>query len=211
VFQGRYKALVCGTDEYLVTLVRYVHLNPVRAGLVVHPEDYPYSGHRAYLGGAPGYVDPTPVLRLVGGVRGYKRLIEDAEADAEADVDAESSPQSAGVQPPLGGPKEGLRTGSARPREPLERALNRLAVELRIHVDTLRGPDRSRTASRARALAAFLLIRRLGYRVGDAAMAIGRDGTTTGILAARLGLRMLGNPELAQDVDRLAKCMEVKA
>ena len=52
VFQGRYKALLCETDEYLVTLVRYVHLNPVRAGLAARAEDYPYSGHRAYLGGS---------------------------------------------------------------------------------------------------------------------------------------------------------------
>jgi REP-associated tyrosine transposase len=208
VFQGRYKARVCGTDEYLVTLVRYVHLNPVRAGLAGRPEDYPYSGHRAYLEGSPGHVDPMPVLRLVGGVSGYKRLVEDAETD----LDPEASPQSAGVQPPLGGPKEGLLTGPPRrSREPLERALHGLAVELRTHVDTLRGPDRSRTASRTRALAAFVLIRRLGYRVGDVATAIGRHETTTGILVGRLALRMPSSPELAQDVERLAKCMEVKA
>ena len=51
LFQGRYKALRCETDEYLITLVRYVHQNPVRAGLATRAEDYPYSGHRAYLGG----------------------------------------------------------------------------------------------------------------------------------------------------------------
>ena len=51
VFQGRYKALLCGTDEYLVTLVRYVHQNPVRAGLATRASDYPYSGHHAYLAG----------------------------------------------------------------------------------------------------------------------------------------------------------------
>ena len=34
LFQGRYKAIVCEKDEYLLTLVRYIHLNPVRAKLV---------------------------------------------------------------------------------------------------------------------------------------------------------------------------------
>lgn len=71
-FQGRYKALLCATDEYLVTLVRYVHLNPVRAGLVARAEDYPYSSHRAYVGGvATDLVDPTLVLSLIGGPSGY--------------------------------------------------------------------------------------------------------------------------------------------
>ena len=50
IFQGRYKALLLGADEYLLEIVRYIHLNPVRAGMVATPEDYLWSGHRAYLG-----------------------------------------------------------------------------------------------------------------------------------------------------------------
>ena len=50
LFQGRYKALLVDADSYLLDLVRYIHLNPVRAGLVKGPERYPWSGHRAYLG-----------------------------------------------------------------------------------------------------------------------------------------------------------------
>jgi len=50
VFQGRYKALLLDADAYLLELVRYVHLNPVRAGIVAAPEEHPWSGHRAYVG-----------------------------------------------------------------------------------------------------------------------------------------------------------------
>ena len=50
VFQGRYKALLVDADSYLLELVRYIHLNPVRASVVELPEKYPWSGHRAYLG-----------------------------------------------------------------------------------------------------------------------------------------------------------------
>ena len=49
LFQGRYKAIVCEADEYLLELVRYIHLNPVRAGIVQKPEEYEYSSHRSYL------------------------------------------------------------------------------------------------------------------------------------------------------------------
>jgi len=50
LFQGRYKAIMVDRDAYLLELVRYIHLNPVRAKLVCQPQDYAWSGHRAYLG-----------------------------------------------------------------------------------------------------------------------------------------------------------------
>ena len=50
LFQGRYKAVLVDADAYLQELTRYIHLNPVRAGMVKEPEDYLWSGHRAYLG-----------------------------------------------------------------------------------------------------------------------------------------------------------------
>jgi len=50
LFQGRYKALLIDADAYLLELVRYIHLNPVRAGMVEQPDDYAWSAHRAYLG-----------------------------------------------------------------------------------------------------------------------------------------------------------------
>lgn len=50
LFQGRYKAIVVDADAYLAELVRYIHLNPVRAKLVKDPEKYRWSGHRAYMG-----------------------------------------------------------------------------------------------------------------------------------------------------------------
>jgi len=50
LFQGRYKAVLVDADSYLLRLTSYIHLNPVRSGIVREPENYPWSGHRAYLG-----------------------------------------------------------------------------------------------------------------------------------------------------------------
>lgn len=67
LLQGRHKAILCQSDRYLTELVRYIHLNPVRAGIVDRPEDYRYNSHRAYLGLAPStIVDVDPVLRHFG-------------------------------------------------------------------------------------------------------------------------------------------------
>ena len=50
LFQGRYKAIVVDADEYAWELSRYIHLNPVRAGIVNKPEDYQWSSYQYYIG-----------------------------------------------------------------------------------------------------------------------------------------------------------------
>lgn len=50
LFQGRYKALLIDADSYLLELIRYIHLNPVRAGMVRFPDEYPWSSHTSYSG-----------------------------------------------------------------------------------------------------------------------------------------------------------------
>ena len=50
LFQGRFKAILVDSDAYLLELTRYVVLNPVRAGKVAHPEEWPWSSYRASAG-----------------------------------------------------------------------------------------------------------------------------------------------------------------
>jgi hypothetical protein len=63
VFQGRYKAVMVDADSYLLELAAYIHLNPVRAGLVDQAEKHRWSSHRAYLGKEQiEWLDPVLVL-----------------------------------------------------------------------------------------------------------------------------------------------------
>ena len=50
LFQGRYKAIIVEADEYELELSRYLHLNPVRAGMVKKPQDYEWSSYQCYTG-----------------------------------------------------------------------------------------------------------------------------------------------------------------
>jgi REP element-mobilizing transposase RayT len=53
LFQNRYKSIICQEEAYLKELVRYIHLNPIRAGLVSTLEElnrYPYCGHSGLIG-----------------------------------------------------------------------------------------------------------------------------------------------------------------
>lgn len=50
LFQGRYKAILVEKDNYLLELVRYIHLNPIRAKVVRKLSNYKWSSHHIYLG-----------------------------------------------------------------------------------------------------------------------------------------------------------------
>jgi len=81
LFERRYRSVLVDADTHLLRLVRYIHLNPLRAGLVADPADYPWSGHRAYLGLASiPWLTTDFTLRLLGtnrnsARRAYARLI----------------------------------------------------------------------------------------------------------------------------------------
>ena len=66
LFQGRYKAILCDREAYLLALLKYIHYNPVRARIVEMPEGYLWSSHQAYLGKTNPYslVDTRQVLRV---------------------------------------------------------------------------------------------------------------------------------------------------
>lgn len=49
VFEKRYGAELLNSAEYELEVSKYIHLNPVHAGMVARPEDYPWSSYRAYL------------------------------------------------------------------------------------------------------------------------------------------------------------------
>ena len=59
VFQSRFKAILCDKDTYLLELLRYIHLNPVRARLVSGPELWPWSGFADYLAERPQALTDT--------------------------------------------------------------------------------------------------------------------------------------------------------
>jgi REP-associated tyrosine transposase len=82
IFQGRYKSLLCDRDEYFLALIRYIHLNPVRAKLVNSPRDYKWSSHNIYLSGRKDFVDTEKVLRvfsknMANARRRYAHFVQD--------------------------------------------------------------------------------------------------------------------------------------
>ncbi|MDP2269071.1 MAG: transposase, partial [Deltaproteobacteria bacterium] len=68
LFQGRYKAILVDADPYAGELSRYIHLNPVRAGMVRQPEQYQWASYTAYSGRAkiPRWLTTDWLLQYFG-------------------------------------------------------------------------------------------------------------------------------------------------
>lgn len=79
LFQNRYKSILCQEDTYLLELVRYIHLNPIRAGLVKEYKElshYDYCGHAAIMGHKDlTWQDTAYVLGLFNTKSAYSRFV----------------------------------------------------------------------------------------------------------------------------------------
>ncbi|MFL7813544.1 MAG: transposase [Anaerolineales bacterium] len=66
LFQGIFQRKQVNDLNYLLHLSRYIHLNPVKAKLVEHPEEWIYSSYQGYIGiSEPKIFDPLPILNIV--------------------------------------------------------------------------------------------------------------------------------------------------
>jgi hypothetical protein len=89
LFQNRYKSIVCDEDAYLLELVRYIHLNPLRAGIVsdlAELDRFRWSGHAVIMGQASLPTQATEEVLLYFGKRAaearrlYRAFVEDGIA-----------------------------------------------------------------------------------------------------------------------------------
>ncbi|MFO7733489.1 MAG: transposase [Candidatus Aminicenantes bacterium] len=99
LFQGRYKAILVEAEAYACELARYIHLNPVRAGIVARPEDSSWSNYREYVGLARPrpWMETSVVLASFGGMTplsrsGYALFVLSAISDKSSGGLPEADP-----------------------------------------------------------------------------------------------------------------------
>lgn len=84
VFQGRYKAIPIRDEKYILALLRYVHQNPVKAGVCKRVEEYRWSSDRYYREDKKRWLDTSLVLEMLSGdrevaVKKYKEFMAQEE------------------------------------------------------------------------------------------------------------------------------------
>jgi len=90
LFQNRYKSIVCDKDEYLMPLIRYIHLNPVKAKMIKIQQlkEYCWTGHKEIIKKEKGVVAVDEVLAYFGRNEGaaqkeYERYVEEGVSQKE--------------------------------------------------------------------------------------------------------------------------------
>ncbi|OPX32803.1 MAG: hypothetical protein B1H11_13510 [Desulfobacteraceae bacterium 4484_190.1] len=93
LFGGPYRQAVCLDDSYLLAASLYIHMNPVRAGIVKRPRDYQWSSIKLYsdLYATPSFVKPSFVLGLLAGeqqkqIEIYSKLLNHSVEVESGDV-----------------------------------------------------------------------------------------------------------------------------
>jgi len=212
LFQGRYKAFLVERDGYLLTLVRYIHLNPVKAGLVSRPEAYPWSSERFYRGShAPAWLDRDAVLAMLGTARGmsgiaYRQLMaaDQPSYDAIRPVCAAIKGSAAYVEKVL----------SWRPPEPdrrrwtIQRIAECVAASSGVTIDELLRPGQRSFPARLRGMAALIGRSYAGIPLARTARFFGRDESTAVRAVSRLQAELAENGALKAQVAKVAVLLE---
>ena len=188
IFQGRFKALLVEDDSYLLTLIRYIHLNPVRAAIAVNPEDYPWTSHGHYATGkGPGRVHTDFVLKVLAsfGVESIQDfdllLCNEAQDTANGREIVRSDPYKAPIEMQFSA------------------VLRAVAEATGVSPTRITGTGRDRTASRARHLLSYFAIHQANLKVSTLSRMLGCSSTAVTLAINKITERLDSGDQEWQD------------
>ncbi|MGH9421649.1 MAG: transposase [Thermoanaerobaculia bacterium] len=208
LFQSRYKAFLVDGEEYLLSLIRYIHENPVRAGIVAGALDYTWSSHRSYLEGGPVWLSADPVLERFGNRKASARRNFAAFFQEKEERPYEQARRF--VQTVVGEPGfaqqvlelPGLDEFAVK-RMTVGRLCRWFAGRLEIKPSQLRSESRERRLSEARSLCAHLGREVAGLPIAAIAREFNRAQSSLWRNVQSFERKMAGNPGLQRRVGRL--------
>lgn len=182
LFERRYHSTIVDADRYLLALLRYIHLNPVEAGITRDPLEYWWSSHRNYLGlGGQSWVTTDFGLRMLGATRpsaiaAYRALLGATE---ESQASSDFLRPNVNFKDVLGDDDFARRVGSSCPALRSRMTLDDLVGECCRLFDVteakLMERSRSRVAAVARAWLASAAVTRQIASVSEVARRLGRS------------------------------------
>jgi len=162
LFERRYHPIVVDADEYLLAILRYIHRNPVEAGIVTAVKDYPWSSHHAYLGAdTQTWVTTGFALRLFHSERGkaiaaYQRFVEGSTSEGDELITSHLNSDNSRI---LGSDDFLAKLLSEAGRHGQQKTLDELVANacrrFSVSCDELRSRSRQRRLTRVRAWVAY--------------------------------------------------------
>jgi putative transposase len=207
VFQGRFKAYLIDQDRYGFALIRYIHLNPVRARMVKTAGAYAWSSHRAYLEeeDLPWVTTDWVLGHFANGarvaIRRYARFVEDAHAAGHSEMFYGGKADSRVV-----GEEDFVRTVIKKPariKPPRFEAIEAYVCnKFALTREALLAQRRGRLPADARALLAWLAIQSNASTLTTLAAYFGRDISTVSHALSRLEERSRNSTSFASALEK---------
>ena len=194
LFQNRYKSIVCEEDPYFLKLVRYIHLNPLRAGLVADLQTldvYPWCGHAVLMGKQQMEGQETSeVLQYFGPTlsrsrRRYREFLQEGIKEGRRTdlvggglIRSQVIQRNGGGTPPESFDARVLGSGEfveklweraelqdkVKRIFSLPRLISRLSGLLHLDEKEIRRPSKDRLLARGRGIICYMAVRELGYK-----------------------------------------------
>ncbi len=211
LFRGRYKAVLVDAQSYWLQLSRYIHRNPIEAGLVTRLEDYPWSSYPAYIGvaEAPGWLTSRYVLKAIAVRNSEARYRAYVAAGTDAEL---ASFYAAGPRSPVLGSDEfkgTLRSDArtvdtpelkqARTRPTADRIVSAVAARMNVDHQIIWTSSRGRHgANPARGMAMYLCQQEADMRLHEIADRFGLRHYASASSSIRLFRRRLADDRQLQ-------------
>lgn len=224
LFQNRFKSIVCDEDAYLLELIRYIHLNPVRAGMVKNLDSldrYPWCGHGVLLGETsfPPQQTEQPLAMFATTLdiarKKYRQFIADGlSLRHPSDLSGGGKRRSLVFDPTLaaddrfddrvlgGGDFVENLVGTAGPEIthgpwlPLGELLERVAAYYGVNPRILLEPNKDRQLGRIKGVVCYLALRQFGYSGEDVSQLLGMTPSGVSVAVKRGAKVVEGDAQL---------------
>lgn len=210
LFQGRFRSILIKEEVYFTRLLRYMHMNPVRANITDRPENYPWSSHNVYL-----YRNAMSWITTEYGLFKFGKTKEDAILHYAA-YGLEEEP-SAELEELRNDFKDGQVLGDddflevVRSRNaikvdrslPLEVIIQAVCEILDIHKELVILPGKSSKGSFARAIVSMLAIKEGKIPIESIALSMNRDASTISSLVSRFKTKYNNLLETQNEIARV--------
>lgn len=209
LFQGRFKAILLEEESYFKRLLRYIHMNPVRAKLVNEPGDYRWSGHRVYMD-----QDALAWLTTDYGLAKFDSILHQARKKYTAyvlkmETQEELAELRAGFKDgTVLGNDDFLKTIKNEAKQPSPTALSLTSILdaaceiFSIEKTMLTSMNQARNLSLSRG-AVVICAQENGVKLEELASMLNRDSSTLCSLRKRYLMKSQESIELKEKIDRL--------
>jgi putative transposase len=223
LFRGRYKAILVDADTYLLDLVRYIHRNPLRAGLVRRLDRYPWSSHIAYLYRSSrwAWLYREPVLSMLcragdDAAKAYRSFMaQDESAELTAALSKRNVPSFLGSEEFINWVKSSFQSLRSHREAPASRSLAPGLDRIQSAVCAGYGIDRNEllssrrgTSNDARSVAIYLARRLSGQTLVAIGVAFGLEHySSVSSVVSRMKQRLVTDRRLRRKVESLERVL----